>query len=51
MRARPHTTAVRITPGQARLLLEALAVIRLTVQVPDQVDALAEVIRPAANNN
>ena len=45
MKARPRTTAVRLTPGDARLILWALECVKPEVQVPEQLDRLVEEIR------
>jgi hypothetical protein len=50
VKARPRTTTVRLTPGQARCLLHALRVLALTREVdrPEQLEELAEILRTAA---
>lgn len=47
MNARPRTMPLRVEPGEAKLLLEALTTIRPTLAIPEAADNLARRVAAA----
>lgn len=47
MKARPHSTTVRLTAGDARAILDGLARLRPYVQVTAELDRIAETVAEA----